>query len=111
MNRIVLVILLATVAQAAPLPDAPSATSGQSHNLLLSPFRDPAFYIGVGFHASSVIADVAHSKDCQRKLTCFEANPGADSYGRRSVEIVGVAVAAYGCSLMLSEHKRWRWAC
>lgn len=95
---VTLLLCLSAAAQSAPHP-------------MLSPFKDPYFYGGTLFHTSSVLADVAHSKRCQLERTCLEANPGADSYGRRSIEIVGVGAMNYGCSLMLADHHRWRAAC
>jgi hypothetical protein len=76
-----------------------------------APLKDPLFWAGTGFHISSVLADVAHSQACQAARTCFEVNPGADRYRNRIPEISLFAAADYGCSLMLSNHKRWRIAC
>jgi hypothetical protein len=107
------VILTALSCGVAPsfaqnLPDAPSKTREKPW---ISPLKDPSFWAGTAFHASSVIADVHHTQACEHNLTCVEANPGADKYKNRIPEIAFIAGADYGCSLMLSEHKRWRFLC
>jgi hypothetical protein len=115
MKTLFALLIMCGVTTAQNFPDAPShyrATQFQKHeNVYLSPFKDPFFYAGTAFHASSVIADVHHSQQCQRERTCFEVNPGADKYRNRIPEIALVATADYGCSLMLSYHKRWRPLC
>lgn len=84
------------------IPNAPSWKA---------PLKDPFFWGGTLFHTSSVLADVAHSQSCQRDHTCFEVNPGADKYKNRIPEIALFAAADYGCSLMLTNHKRFRILC
>jgi hypothetical protein len=90
------------------LPDAPSERRG---NPWTSPLKDAYFWVGTGFHATSVIADVHNVQACEKIHTCYEANPGADRYKNRIPEIALMAGANYGCSLMLSEYKRWRFFC
>jgi hypothetical protein len=111
MSRLVLILLLAVSAQAAPLPDVPSASRAKPPNVYLSPFRDSWFYGGTLTAASGIIADVHFVQGCERDHTCYELNPGADTYKRRVPEVALVAVGAYGCSLMLHDHKWWRGVC
>lgn len=120
MNRLIMLcmtVLAAGVALAQSVPpDAPSHTrqtqvAHKPSNVYLSPFRDPAFYIGVGVLTSGVVADVRHSQACQAAHTCFELNRGADTWARRAPEVALFAVGSYGCSLMLADHHKWRWAC
>jgi len=116
--RFTLLFLLILPCAGQTVPNAPSferkhiaPSFEKKHNVWTSPFRDPYFYIGTGFHASSVIADVSHVQYGERHGLGFEANPGADKYKNRIPEIALMAGANYGCSLMLSEYKRWRFLC
>lgn len=97
-------LLLGCSAFGQSLPNAPSS-------IWKRPLRDPAFYIGTGNFAASAIADVRSTKVCEANRTCVEAYKGHDSYGYIAPQIALVAGMIYGCSLMLSEHKHWRWAC
>jgi hypothetical protein len=58
MKRLTLVLLLSVSTQAAPLPDAPSASRAKQSSVYLSPFRDPWFYAGTLTATSGIIADV-----------------------------------------------------
>lgn len=108
---LVALLIMCGVTMAAPLPDAPSTSKPRS--VWLSPFRDPAFYIGSANYAASAVADVHSTLACEhdRPPRCVEAYRGHDSYGYIAPQIALVAGAAYGCSLMLSAHRHWRWAC
>jgi hypothetical protein len=102
MKLFLLCLLVSVSAFAQNVPNAPSWKA---------PLKDPFFWAGTVFHASSVIADVAHVQACEAAKTCFEANPPSDQYKYRVPEIALIAGADYGCSLMLSGHKWWRAAC
>lgn len=110
----VLILAVSAAAQSA-LPNAPSHVRSQWEkkpaNVWLSPFKDPAFYVGVANFSASAIADVHSTKVCERNLTCVEAFKGHDHYSYIAPQIALVAGMAYGCSLMLHGHKYWRWAC
>jgi hypothetical protein len=102
MRYVLILILGASSFAQSSVPNAPS---------FKAPLKDPFFWSGTLFHASSVLADVHHSQDCQRDKTCFEVNPGADKYRNRIPEIALFAAADYGCSMMLQSHRRWRIVC
>jgi hypothetical protein len=126
---ILLPFLLALSSFSQNFPDAPSAKKAKptlkteilstrkenvwtkQENVWVVPLKDAYFWAGTGFLTSSVLADVHHTQACERNHTCYEANPGADKYKNRIPEIGFIAGANYGCSLMLSEHRRWRAAC
>lgn len=108
-----LVLFLASTAF-AQVPNAPSHVRTQLEkkpNIFLAPFKDPAFYIGVGNHAASAIVDVHSTQACIANKTCVEAYPGHERYRYVAPLIALEAGAQYGCSLILSQHKKWRWGC
>lgn len=98
-------LCLSAAAQSA-LPNSPGS-------IWVRPLKDPAFYIGTADYTASAIADVHATTACEHSVPrgCYEAYPGHDRYGYVVPQILLVAGMSYGCSLMLSEHRRWRWAC
>jgi hypothetical protein len=78
MKLFLLCLLVSVSAFAQNVPNAPSWKA---------PLKDPFFWAGTVFHASSVIADVAHVQACEAAKTCFEANPPSDQYKYRVPEI------------------------
>lgn len=112
---LVLILAVSAAAQSA-IPNAPSHVRAQQWekkpaNVWIAPFKDPAFYIGVGNHAASAIVDVHSTQACIANKTCVEAYPGHERYRYVAPLIALEAGAQYGCSLMLSGHKKWRWGC
>lgn len=119
MRTIAVLILMTTAAMAQGIPDAPSATrptrknAARAANPFTAPFKDPAFYIGTAEFAASAIADVHSTTECEHTNPpqCVEAYKGHDRYSYIAPQIVWMAGVNYACSLMLHDHRRWRWAC
>lgn len=113
--KTLITVLLLTLGASAQVPNAPSHVRAQWEkkpaNVWLAPFKDPAFYIGVGNHTASAIVDVHSTQACIANKTCVEAYPGHERYRYVAPLILLEAGAQYGCSLMLSNHKKWRWGC
>jgi hypothetical protein len=112
----VLILVVSAAAQSAPkIPDAPSHVRSQWEkkpaNVYLSPFKDPFFYAGTMAATSGVLADVHFVQSCERDHTCFEANPGADTYKRACRRSGWSSLGSYGCSLMLHGHRWYRAIC
>jgi hypothetical protein len=112
-NRLIMLsmmVMCAMITSAQQVPDAPSVAK-RAGNVYLSPLRDPAFYIGTGVFTASVVADVHSTKVCEANRTCVEAYRGHDTYRYMAPLVLMTAAGSYGCSLMLHEHHKWRWAC
>lgn len=102
---VAVILLLAGIGLAQPLPDAPSETKKQ---IYLAPLRSPTFWLSTAVFSAGAIADVHSTRECVRLHQCVEAYPGHDRYGYIAPQIALVAGMTYGCEIMLHYHKWWR---
>ena len=106
--RVILAVFaLSLVTQAQKFPDAPSSTK----RLYFAPFKKWDFYAGIGAFSAAAVADVHSTKVCEANHTCYEAYKGHDTYRYIAPEIALIAGGTYGCQLMFSYHRRWRYVC